>query len=169
MTETFAWNSSHRRGSGPPTQTRTVDSFRIHPFNLAQRPLYEISWFFSWFLTSSKISLRSPLATELISRSTCECPKATYNVLVNFFPAFSKLKSRSQKPPSYRINFQERLWVSQSQINTFSWFFPWPLANSKLGPRNPQATELNSSSTCECLKATYTVLVDFFPGFINGF
>ena len=28
-TETFAWNSSHRRGSGPQTQTQTVDSFRI--------------------------------------------------------------------------------------------------------------------------------------------
>ena len=34
-TETFAWNSSHRRGSGPQTQTGTVDLFRIHPFKLS--------------------------------------------------------------------------------------------------------------------------------------
>ena len=33
-TETFAWNSSHRRESGPQTQTRTIDSFRIHLFKL---------------------------------------------------------------------------------------------------------------------------------------
>ena len=30
-TETFAWNSSHRRGSDPKTQTQTSDSFRITP------------------------------------------------------------------------------------------------------------------------------------------
>ena len=32
--ETFAWNSSHRRGSGPQTQTQTVDSFRRGTFKL---------------------------------------------------------------------------------------------------------------------------------------
>ena len=34
--ETFAWNSSHRRGSGPQTQTQTVDLFRIFLFKLSQ-------------------------------------------------------------------------------------------------------------------------------------
>ena len=33
-TETFARNSSHRRGSGPKTQTQTVDSFRRGTFKL---------------------------------------------------------------------------------------------------------------------------------------
>ena len=30
-TDTFAWNSSHRQGSGPQTQTRIIDLFRNIP------------------------------------------------------------------------------------------------------------------------------------------
>ena len=41
--ETFAWNSSHRRGSGPQTQTQTVNLFRIRSFKLSLIELFFLS------------------------------------------------------------------------------------------------------------------------------
>ena len=82
-TETFAWNSSHCRGSGPQTQTRTVDLFRIHLNSLmnnvsVSNQIYGFDDFFPRLFGS-------PLLKELILRTPCQCPKEIYG-FAKFFP-----------------------------------------------------------------------------------
>ena len=106
--ETFAWNSSHHRGSGPQTQTRIIDLFRNIPVQTLMRILKTFSSHFKtpaikwinfpehlWVVKSETYgfgeffprTFRPPLSNELIFRSTCELSEVKITDLENFFLA----------------------------------------------------------------------------------
>merc|ERR1712012_305524 len=108
------------------------------------------------------MGLRKHLATELISRTTCKCPKVEITDLDDFFLAPIERQKWFQKPPSYGINFQDHLQVSQSENYGFGEFFPRTNRASKMGLRKHLATELISRTTCKCPKVKITDLENFF-------
>ena len=130
-TETFAWNSSHRQGSGPKTQTQTSDSFRIKPFQthwkiiqmILQAPpikpnvfrsTWEVGTRFRQFRTFGsegfKSTFRSPLLKPNVFRSTWEVGTR--------FRHFRTFPSESQMNASWKPLLKPNLFRSTREVGT---------------------------------------------------